>query len=486
MPSAIPDASRPGNGITKLTNCRLVKGDRIVEEDLWISSHNGKILPSQQIFYEYQLMPERTIDLKGRLLAPGFIDVQFNGAYGFDFSVIPDDLADYAKGVRTLNRRLVNTGVTSYLPTIVSQKREVYHKALPYLGPSGASRLPSEGSESLGAHCEGPFISPTKSGIHSPEILEDAPKHDIEDYYGPHCFSSIRKITLAPEVDGMLNAIPFLVSRNTIVSIGHSEATYEEAKKAMHAGATMVTHLFNAMRPLHHRNPGVFGLLGTASPPTPPPTPQNPSSPEIKGQEKAAAPLITRGTSFSNGTSKRSSNTLPLPTNPTKPFFGLIADGIHLHPTTVQIAWAAHRRGCILVTDALAFMGLPDGVYDWTNGEKIRKAGSLLTLEGSTDPSSSSPDGQRIAGCAITLGECVSNFLNWSGATTCEAINCVTGTPARMLGLSGVKGCLEPDADADLVVLEEEIDEQGWKHLKVEQVWKFGERVFFDGEDEAA
>jgi N-acetylglucosamine-6-phosphate deacetylase len=229
----------------------------------------------------------------------------------------------------------------------------------------------------------------------------------------------IRLITAAPEVGQIMSAIPELISRDIIYSIGHSEATYEEASEAIRKGATMITHLFNAMRPLHHRNPGIFGVLGTAE-------------------------------------SLR------------RPFFGIIADGIHVHPTTLKIAHSSHPDGCILITDAMHLAGLPDGTYDWTNGKRIVKTGPRLTLEGS----------DKIAGSSISLIECVNNFLAWSGVGIPGALRAVTETPARMLGLQGVKGELIEGADADLVVLGE--GEGG--ELIVEQVWKFGALVFETGE----
>lgn len=335
MPAAI-SPERPHNGITKLTNCRLVKGDSLVEEDLWISSSTGKILPAQEIFYEYHLAPDQVIDLKGRIVSPGFIDIQFNGAYGFDFSQ-PSDLIDYQKGLRSLNQKLVQTGLTSYLPTIITQKPEVYHKALPFLGPSGADRNPDDGAESLGAHVEGPFMSATKKGVHNLSILRAATDGfvSLEECYGAENLTSstVKMITAAPEVEGIMDSIPELVSRGIVFSIGHTEADYETAAEAIDKGAMMVTHLFNAMKPLHHRDPGIFGLLGQ------------------------------------NHGAKR-------------PYFGLIADGIHLHPTTVKIAWAAHPQGMVLVTDALALMGMDDGIYEWTNGDRIVKKGPNLTKEG--------------------------------------------------------------------------------------------------------
>lgn len=227
-------------------------------------------------------------------------------------------------------------------------------------------------------------------------------------------------ITLAPELPGALSAIASLSTLNITISIGHSDATYEEAKVAVREGATSITHLFNAMKPLHHRNPGIFGLLGSPS------------------------------------------------SSISKPYFGIIADGIHIHPTTIKIAHAAHPSGLILVSDAMRLAGMPDGVYDWTNGSRIIKSGALLTLE----------ENGKIAGSSNELVDCVSNFLNWTGASVAEALGAVTETPARMLGLEGVKGCLREGADADLVVLDVLGGEGGGeKKVVVEQVWKFGVKV---------
>ncbi len=202
-----------------------------------------------------------------------------------------------------------------------------------------------DGAESLGAHVEGPFLNPIKNGVHNPQVMREAfGIQDLEDMYGAENLqpkelqgAPVKMITAAPELGDMTRLIPELRSRGIIFSIGHSEATYEEASAAVGAGATMITHLFNAMRPLHHRNPGVFGVLGEAE-------------------------------------------SLP------RPYFGVIADGIHLHPTTVKIAFSAHPDGFILVTDAMHMVGCPDGPYDWTNGDThmhLVKNGKVLLLEDS-------------------------------------------------------------------------------------------------------
>lgn len=315
---------------------------------------------------------------------------------------------------------------------------------LPHLGPSGSARDSTHGSESLGAHIEGPFLSPTKNGIHNNEVLISAPNgfSDLIACYGSDNLNNAKMLTAAPE-EGVQQAIPDIISRGIVYSIGHSEATYEQASAAVAAGATMITHLFNAMRPLHHRDPGIFGVLGCT---------------------EVTAPRTTPPTSRPTSASSTSSSSTDF-----RPFFGLIVDGLHLHPTTVKIAWSAHPDGCILVTDAMHLVGLPDGMYTWGSSgrERIVKTGPRLTLEGS----------DKLAGSAISLVECVNNFLAWTGASVPLALKTVTETPARVLGMEGVKGSLVVGADADLVVFSE-VGGEGGVQLVVDEVWKFGERAW--------
>ncbi|ROT36285.1 N-acetylglucosamine-6-phosphate deacetylase [Sodiomyces alkalinus F11] len=431
MPAAVPP-TRPRTGITRFTNCRLVKGDSLVEEDLWVSSQSGKIVSSQAAFFDDLALPDESIDLGGRIISPGLIDVQLNGAFGFNFSTLLEDTAQYGKKFLEVKKGLVATGVTSFLPTLTSQTSGLYQKVLPYLGPSRGIRRFEDGSESLGAHVEGPFLNPAKNGIHSKDVLLEAQTfEDIEACYGKANLgaresnnSPMTMVTVAPERGQMSKLIPELRKRGIICSIGHSAATYEEALVAIEAGATMITHLFNAMRPLHHRNPGIFGVLGAAE-------------------------------------------------NLQRPYFGVIADGIHLHPTTVNIAFNTFREGFILVTDAMHMMGLPDGAYQWTNGDatsNIVKVGPTLLLEG-TD---------TIAGSSISLIECVNNFLKWSGTTIPAALKTVTATPAAMLGCQETKGSLNAGADADLVIFSEQL-KGGTTELVIDEVWKFGNRAYCRG-----
>jgi alpha-D-ribose 1-methylphosphonate 5-triphosphate diphosphatase PhnM len=118
----------PGTSITKFTNCRLLKGKQLVHEDLWISSQTGQILNGEDVFYDHRISPNQIIDLGGRILSPGLIDVQLNGAYGFNFSTDVLNTASYTKELIRLKNSLIKTGVTSFLPTLTSERPEVYHK----------------------------------------------------------------------------------------------------------------------------------------------------------------------------------------------------------------------------------------------------------------------------------------------------------------------------------------------------------------------
>lgn len=127
MPIAV-SPTLPKNGLTKFTNCRLLKGNDLVWEDLWVSSITGKIIDSQASFYGGRNMPDNTLDLGGRIIAPGLIECQLNGAFGFSFSTLLGDMSEYGKNIQKINRLLVKTGVTSYIPTITSQRPELYQK----------------------------------------------------------------------------------------------------------------------------------------------------------------------------------------------------------------------------------------------------------------------------------------------------------------------------------------------------------------------
>lgn len=491
MPSAMTSA----NGLICFTNCLLAQEDgSLTEKDLWIDERRGVILDAQRTFYLRKERPARIIDLKGNILSPGYIDLQLNGGYGFDFSVYYDE-ESYKCGMQLVAERIIETGVTSLLPTVITQNRSLYPLLLnllrPFSTPTSATLL--------GFHAEGPFLNVAKRGAHASPFLLSAPEGTatFENVYG---FGNlvdkedwlmavdgqavgVRMITAAPEIDGVMNAISELSKRGVIISIGHSVASSDIATLAMRHGARMITHLFNAMPQLHHRDPTIIGLLGASphlSSPLSPislypapnlasgtvPSDSAPNSAVVHTTQSHAeaidttdTPPQTPGAAAASGAStplllprKGSRTELHLEKGEVtdmafvRPFYGMIVDGIHSHPNSVRLAYSAHPEGCILVTDAQKTLdpNLRDGVHEWRDGQRFVKEGDRLYLEGTN----------TLAGSVITLDKSVRNFSRFTGCSLGEAIKCATFNPAQCVGIENRKGTLRPGADADLIVLD--------------------------------
>lgn len=315
---------------------------------------------------------------------------------------------------------------------------------LPLLAP----RSRANQANSLGFHCEGPFLSPHKKGAHSSSLIRAAPDgiESLEQVYasGPlgldMASPAVKLLTLAPEVEGILGAIPSLVSRGVTVSIGHTASGIDTALAAKEAGARFITHLFNAMGSFNHRDPGVIGLLGDS-------------------ETDLEAPLRTKLRTKPNSSTNC---TIATPRKP-RPFYGLIADGYHSHPCSVRMAYSSHPSGCVLVSDAMPWMdpSKPDGIYPWRDAQNIVKLGNKVTLQ-NTD---------TLAGSVVPLSHCVINLARYANIPIHTAAYCATATPALMLGLHATKGFLKPGCDADLVVLDKFTAE-------VKQTWVAGKLVW--------
>ncbi|KAL8920116.1 MAG: hypothetical protein Q9208_006469 [Pyrenodesmia sp. 3 TL-2023] len=261
--------------------------------------------------------------------------------------------------------------------------------------------------------------------------MQDPSETSIDEIYGPTT-SPIKLITLAPELPRPPNLLPHLTqSQNIRVSLGHSAATYETGLSALAAGATCLTHVFNAMEPLHHRSPGLAGLIALPS------DRSNDSEEEEGHHEGTTNPVVD------------------------PPYFSLIPDGIHLHPATLTLAFRSSPRKCILITDSIELAGLPDGLYPGNAqiAHPQRKVGNRVTIEG-TD---------TLIGSCCSVDECVRNLVKWSGCTLAEAVRCVTENVAEMMGLED-RGRIEVGRRADFVVL----GEGG----EVEETWVGGRRVW--------
>ncbi|XP_065058864.1 N-acetylglucosamine-6-phosphate deacetylase-like [Rhopilema esculentum] len=377
--------------LIQFINCRILYRGAIVLDDLWV--RDGKICNPEQIFFDEKVQADLKIDCKNLIISPGFIDVQINGGFGHDFSSNVEKLDGALKYVA---KGILAHGVTSFCPTIVTSPSEVYKKALPKIS---AKQGGSHGAEIIGAHIEGPFINAEKKGAHNPEYITVPTKdavRGVTEIYGS--LDNAAMVTIAPEIDGALEAIPHFVRNNVIVSIGHSNANLLEGEEAVRRGATFITHLFNAMAPFHHRDPGLIGVL--------------------------------------------TSNVIPK-----YAFYGIIADGIHTHPTALRIAYRAHPKGLVLVTDAIAAMGLPPGEH-LLGTMKVNIEKNRATLVGTN----------TLAGSIVTMKECLRHFRKAAGCSTVEALEAATLHPAQLLGIENKKGTLEFYSDADFVIIDDEFN----------------------------
>jgi len=324
------------------------------------------------------------IDAGGLLLAPGFVDLQLNGAFGYDFTADPDTMWAVAE-------RLPRYGVTDFLPTIITAPPGAIPAAQAALARGAPSSLGPH-ARPLGLHLEGPFLNPAKRGAHPAEHLRLPAAEVAADWSRD---SGVRLVTLAPELPGALDLTRQLVQRGVVVSMGHSAATYAEAEAGLDAGITYGTHLFNAMAPFQHREPGIAGTL--------------------LSDERAVA--------------------------------GLIVDGVHVHPGAIGVAWRAKGPGGLnLVTDAMAGLGLSEGTFRLGERDVTVQDGTVRLLDGT------------LAGSVLSLDHAVRNLIAMTGCGVPEAIQTVTEVPARLLGMTGRLGRLEPGAPADLVWLTPELN----------------------------
>ena len=322
--------------------------------------------------------PEGSLGGLSSRILPGLIDIQLNGAFG-------DDFADPSADVPAICRKLPQYGVTAFVPTIVTSAPDVYAPALAKLRHAPA---PGE-SQVLGVHIEGPFISNAYRGAHDPAHLRPP---SIEEAGRWLEAGDVRWLTLAPELPGALELIAFLVERGVRVSIGHTDATWSQAAAGVTAGATLATHLFNAMRPLRHRDPGVAGYV--------------------------------IGTTLSAG---------------------FIADGNHVAFETLRmVARVKAPDELILITDALAGLGMPPGRYIVAGREYVSDGTSGRLLDGT------------LTGSLLPLNLALRNVVEKVGLEPAVAVQLATLNPARALGLEASLGRVEVGRAAGLAIVDED------------------------------
>lgn len=347
---------------------------------------------------------------RGEFLIPGMIDLQVNGCAGADS-------AEASEGaLRKMSVRLAAGGVTSFLPTLISAPEKELMSRLG--GLSEVIDEPFPGAKPLGVHLEGPFLNPERRGVHPAEAIQP-PDIRLWERYWKAVGGRILLLTLAPEMEGAFRLIDVVRERGVVVSLGHSLSDYETAIRAFQAGAGLVTHLFNAMGPFHHRRPGLVGAA----------------------------------------------------LDDARVRVSLIADGVHLHPALFSIlAKCKGRERLVLVSDSISAAGVGsaprggDGWYHLGNLPLQVRNGVSRTAAG------------RLAGSTLILDQAVRNLIQWGegreDADLCGIIAMASLIPARTLGLKS-KGRVEPGFDADLVLLGEQ-----WNVLNT---WRSGELVYDRG-----
>lgn len=328
----------------------------------------------------------RELVASDKIAAPGFLDVHIHGAGGHDVMEGTDD------ALKTVSQTIASHGTTSFVATTVTADPDVICKSSEGISryialqhQAGDSR-----AEVLGIHFEGPFISPIRRGVHPTQWLQLPAADLLEKFIG--CAGGYAQIlTIAPELLGAIPCIDAARKSGMVVGIGHTDATYEQARAAIARGAHHAIHVYNAMRPFTHRDSGVIGAVLT--------------TPEVTAE--------------------------------------LIADGVHVDDAAMRLLLHAKGAGgVILISDGISATGMPDGKYMLGDFEVTVSGGVCRNSEG------------KLAGSTLTLDRALRNIVKL-GASVGEALRMLTLNPATLLGIQYKKGSLRVGADADVVLLDE-------------------------------
>lgn len=345
------------------------------DKQMLFINHQGiieQIVPMNNIIKRVPLKDLQIFDAQGDRISLGGVDLQINGGLGTAF---PDLHIENANSLQQISDYLWDSGVDAFLPTVVTTSVENIHRSVGVV--ANFMQNQNSGAKVLGVHLEGPFLNLEKRGAHPQEYLLPLSLGEVKRVLDD--FTEIVKvITLAPELDSLGEVISYLHQQGIIVSLGHSQATAEQAQTAFEMGATMVTHAFNAMPSLHHRQPGLL------------------------------AAAITHENVMC----------------------GFIADGKHVSPMMIDLLLRAsdYTKGLFLVSDALAPLGLPDGTYPWDSREIIVTNGTARLADGT------------LSGTTLPLLAGVQNLVEWGICDLDTAISLATTAPRKAIGLSGIEG----------------------------------------------
>src|SRR5216684_5314126 len=332
---------------------------------------------------------------------PGFVDVHIHGAGGHDVMEANET------ALSTITGRLAAFGTTSLLATTITASADDTCRSVEGISRYISTQYQTDQAraEILGIHFEGPFLSKERRGVHPTEFLQ-LPSAELLQRFLQAASGNARILTIAPELLGATPCIDAARSLGMVVSIGHTNATYEQARAAVAHGAHPATHVYNAMRPFTHRDPGVIGAVLT--------------TPEVTAE--------------------------------------LIADGIHVDEIAMKVLLQAKgTQGVVLISDGISATGMADGKYMLGGMEVTVSGGVCRNAEG------------RLAGSTLTLDRALRNIVGL-GIPLADAVRMLTLNPATLLGIEFKKGALRTGADADIVLLSDGLEiERVWARGTVVQ-----------------
>jgi len=373
MPTILIHSARALTPTAEIADAGILIREDVIEA---IGPRSGMTLPAGA----------QEIRATDKTAIPGFLDVHIHGAGGHDV------MEGNATALRAITRKVSEYGTTSLVATTVTASTDETLRAVEgiagYIAHQHETEVPR--AEVLGIHFEGPFISKQRRGVHPAEWIQ-LPSAETLSRFLKAAAGNARILTVAPEVLGAAPCIDAAREAGLVVSMGHTDATYEQARAAMARGARSATHVYNAMRPFTHRDPGVIGAVLT--------------SPDVNAE--------------------------------------LIADGVHVEEAAMKLLLMAKGAAHVtLVSDGLSATGMPDGKYMLGSLEVIVSGGICRNAEGT------------LAGSTLTLDRALRNIVAL-GASLTDAVRMLTLNPATLLGIEFKKGSLRAGADADILLLDE-------------------------------
>jgi len=371
---------------TILSSCQLVTPFEITPDGAVAWDAEGKIIFTGPVKKGANIVGNR-IDLKGMTAAPGLIDIHVHGGNGIAFGLgnLSEELKKYSDWVTRF-------GVTGFVITITGPDPDFILRIIQAYIP--LLQKDFNGAQPLGLHLEGPFINPKKHGAFNPAWIRQPSLKEMRAYLDAGK-GWIRHVSLASEMEGADKIADLLSDSGVQVALGHSDADYETASRALSGEFTHVTHTFNAQSPFHHRQPGVVGAVLNS---------------ECVSTE-------------------------------------LIADGVHVHPAAMRILTRClGSERIVLITDAMPGAGLPDGSYTLLGQQAIVKGGKALLPNGT------------LAGSTATMDTCVHNMVEKVGIPFTDAVRMATYNPAKVIGADDSIGSLAPGKKANITVFDKNMN----------------------------